>query len=49
MKIAESRKDARILPIFKKGGAQQDVKNYWEISLLNEGYTLFPKIIFVTA
>jgi hypothetical protein len=44
MKTAESRKDARILPIFKKWGRAR-CENYWGISLLNEGYILFPKII----
>jgi hypothetical protein len=42
MKTAESRKDARILPIFKKWDTAR-CESYWEISLLNEGYTLFPK------
>lgn len=44
MKTAESKRDARILPILKKGGRER-CEHYWRISLLNEGYTLFPKII----
>jgi hypothetical protein len=40
--VAGSWKDARILPIFKKGDGTR-CENYWGISLLNESHEYFLK------
>jgi hypothetical protein len=41
--IPESWKEARIIPIFKKGDRSK-CENYRRISLLNEGYKIYEKI-----